>query len=241
MKIKVLALPLAAALFLSGCMTIQNRLDRARFGDNPYEESPFYMRYVGTESPLDRRITELVTALRADPGNPVLHNELGMALVEKRFPNDAKREFRRALAADDDFYPAWYNLALIRASQNEVQGALTALDETIERKPGHAAALFQRGLLLERLGRDEAAIASYAKAFRINFDLLDPKVNPGIIESELIDLALLELYPAEHAARTITMQPTPPELLRRDPPSDQPSPDEIVPPATQEPPPPPSL
>src|SRR5688572_19624725 len=102
-----------SAVSLSGCLSIQNRIDRARFGENPYVEPPFYARYLNTGSEIDRQIQSYIEALRLDPENPVYHNELGRLLVLKGFPNDAEREFRRALAADPDFYPAWYNMALV--------------------------------------------------------------------------------------------------------------------------------
>lgn len=224
------------AFFATGCLTIQDRLDRARFGDNPYLETPFYARYLGTGSQLDRDIQAYLGALREDPENPVFHNELGRLLVLKGFPNDAEREFRRAIASDGDFYPAWYNLGLLRASRGHYSGALRALERTLDRKPGHAAALFQKGLILERQGRTDDAVDAYAKAFQINFDLLEPRVNPQIIDSTLIDRALLQVYPEEHRRRALQLQPTPPQLVpERRAPSDVPELDEIVPPVAPEP------
>jgi tetratricopeptide (TPR) repeat protein len=224
------------AVFATGCLSIQTRLDRARFGDNPYLEAPFYARYLDTGSQLDRDIQAYLGALREAPEDPVFHNELGRLLVLKGFPNDAEREFRRALASDPDFYPAWYNLGLLRASRSQYTGALRALERTLDEKPGHAAALFQKGLILERQGRTENAIEAYAKAFRINFDLLQPKVNPQIIDSSLTARALLRIYSDEHRRRALQMQPTPPQLIQeRRAPSEVPSPDEIVAPVSHDP------
>ena len=224
------------AFFATGCLTIQDRLDRARFGENPYLETPFYARYLGTGSQVDRDIQAYLGALREDPENPVFHNELGRLLVLKGFPNDAEREFRRAIASDGDFYPAWYNLGLLRASRGQYSAALRALNRTLDRKPGHAVALFQKGLILERQGRIDDAVDAYAKAFQINFDLLEPRVNPQIIDSSLIDRALLQVYPDEHRRRALHLQPTPPQLVpERQAPSDVPELDEIVAPVAPEP------
>ncbi len=206
---------LSLALTLSGCMSIQQRIDRARFGDNPYVEDPFWARYATSDSDLDRSIRAYLDALRAEPDNPTFHNELGRLLVEKGFPNDAEREFRRALAIDDEFYPAWYNLALVRSPRGENSAALEALDMTLDAKPGHASALFQKGLILERMGNSSGAIEAYAEAFRINYDLLRPKINPQIIESRLIERALISLYPNESRRRSLLLQPTPPDLRNR--------------------------
>jgi tetratricopeptide (TPR) repeat protein len=233
-KIFVLSL---VSLALAGCMSIQQRVDRARFGENPYLEPPFYSRYLNTGSDTDRRIQAWLTALAAEPNNAMYHNELGRLLIDKRLPNDAKREFRRAIAADRDFYPAWYNLALVRASEGDTTGALRALDQTLDRRPGHASALFQKGLLLERRGKHDAAIEAYAKAFRINWNLLKPSINPQIVESRLIDRTLVKIYPAESQRRSLFLQPTPPELIPTPrAPSDLSTPDEIVTPESDLPP-----
>lgn len=231
---KKLLLVSLATLSLAGCLTIQERIDRARFGENPYIETPFYARYLTTGSELDRTIEAYLTALRAEPDNPAYHNELGRLLVLKGFPNDAEREFQRALAADKDFYPAWYNLALLRASRGETGSALRALDATLDRKPGHSSALFQKGLLLEKRGRTEEAVQAYVKALRINFDLIRPSLNPLIIDSRLMDRVLIELYPDEHERRAMLLQPTPPELVQgRRAPSEIEAPEDILAPTDQ--------
>ena len=236
-KTLVLAL---ASLSLAGCLSIQERVDRARFGENPYIEPPFYARYLTSGSELDRNIDAYITALRAEPGNAAYHNELGRLLVLKGFPNDAEREFRRALAADEKFYPAWYNLALLRTSRGDARGALRALETTIDLKPGHSSALFQKGMVLERLGHNQEAIDAYAKALKINFDLIRPSINPLIIDSRLIDRVLIRLYPDEHERRAMVLQPTPPDLVpQRRAPSELTPPEDIVAPSSPDQPQPP--
>jgi tetratricopeptide (TPR) repeat protein len=235
------AILLLASLSLAGCLSIQERLDRARFGENPYLEPPFYARYLTGDNELDRTIDAYVTALRAEPDNPAFHNELGRLLVLKGFPNDAEREFRRALAADDEFYPAWYNLALLRASRGDQGGALRALNSTLDLKPGHSSALFQKGLILEKRGRTEDAIDAYVKALSINYELLRPSMNPMIIDSKLMDRVLIRLYPDEHERRAMVLQPTPPDLAReRKAPSELTPPEEILAPTSPDEPAPPA-
>ncbi len=231
---KKLLLVALASLSLAGCLTVQQRVDRVRFGDNPYVEPPFYARYLNGQSELDRNIEAYLVALRAEPDNPAYHNELGRLLVLKRFPQDAEREFRRAIANDADFYPAWYNLALLRASRGDGRGAIRALDRTLDLKPGHSSALFQKGLLLEKRGRKEEAIDTYVKALRINFDLIRPTLNPLVIDSRLMERVLIELYPDEHERRAMLLQPTPPELVPvRRAPSEIERPEDIVAPTDQ--------
>lgn len=222
-----------AALTLTSCALI----DRDR---NLYE-NPFYAKYLNTGSQLDAAISATLEALRRNPDSPSLHNELGSLLVQKGFPRDAEREFERAINADRTFYPAWYNLGLIRASNEDAIGARRAFRNTIEHKPGHAQALFELGLIEEQRRHNQRAVELYAKAYRINPALMSVRVNPRILDSKLTHLALLEMYPAEHERRSMQFQGAPPGWQdRSEEPHPAPSPqapaDKVVtpaPPATE--------
>jgi tetratricopeptide (TPR) repeat protein len=198
---KRLGLTLLALLAMAACKTTSS--------GNPYEKPLFYAKYLNASDPLDQRISATVDALRLDPNSAMLHNELGMLLAQKKFPKDAEREFERSVDSDAHFYPAWYNLGLSRAARGEYLGARHAFYRTIHYKPGHAPALFQLGLLEEQRHNAQQAIALYAKAFQINHALLDVRVNPRILDSRLIPLALMEAYPKEHTRLAIQFQPSP--------------------------------
>jgi tetratricopeptide (TPR) repeat protein len=220
------------ALALGGCTTMQ----RAVRGGNPYEKKIFYTRYLNPASPLDARIQSDLDQLRANPHAASLHNDLGMALVQKNFPNDAQVEFERAIDADRGFYPAWYNLGLLHASLGHSQAALRAFRGTIKHKPGHAAALFQMGLVEEQNRNFNDAVEHYAKAFSINRQLLDVRVNPRIVDVKLIDRALIRMYPTEHVRGSFIFQGTPhgysdPIATTREAPSPQAPAADIVTPA----------
>ena len=193
----------------SACVRTQGFLDRKLNGDNPYQETPFYGKYLNSESALDREIAEQINILRGNPRSASAHNQLGALLTLKGFPKDAEVEFIRAIHGDPEFHPAWYNLALIRESGGDMAGAMSALRKTLDLKPGHPAAHFQLGLLLERRGRDDAAVEHYARAIKINHAMLDPRVNPRVVNTRLLDRALLRNYPTEHARRGIRFQSTP--------------------------------
>ena len=194
----------------SACVRTQGFLDRKFNGENPYkEELPFYGRYLNPDSSLDREIAQQLEILKADPRSAAAHNELGSLLTLKGFPRDAEVEFIRAVDGDPEFHPAWYNLALIRESGGDMAGAMSALRKTLDLKPGHPAAHFQLGLLLEKRGRDEAAVEHFARAIKINHAMLDPRVNPRVVDTKLLDRALLRNYPTEHARRAIRFQSAP--------------------------------
>jgi tetratricopeptide (TPR) repeat protein len=215
-----------AALTAAGCSSM--------VGTSEMYESPFYAKYLDTGSALDAQITRTLEALRANPRSPILHNELGALLVRKGFPNDAEREFERAINADSRYYPAWYNLGLVRAARGDQSGARRAFRRTVNVKPGHAAALFQLGLVEEANQHIDRAVDLYAKAYSINPALLDVQVNPRVLDSKLTHLALLRLYPIKHTRESMQFQGTPSgyrEPQPREAPSPQQPAEAIVPPA----------
>lgn len=213
-----------AALLLAGCASLQDK--------NPYED-PFYAQFLNTGSQLDARITQTLAALRENPDSPVLHNELGALLVQKDFPKDAAREFERAVNLDSSFYPAWYNLGLVRASQGDEAGARRAFRRTVNYRKGHGPALFELGLMAEKGGDFSDAVDYYAKALRHNPELLDVRYNPRILDSKLMHRALIEKYPRSHARDSASFQHAPAGYVEpeRDAASRQPKAEEIVTPA----------
>lgn len=199
---KRLLILLAATATLAGCGSINRN-------ENYYTKPQFYAKYLDAKAPLDRSIQSTLQSLEANPNSAPLHNQLGSLLVQKGFRKDARKEFERSIDSDRRFYPAWYNLGLVEASNGNPRAARSAFDRTVRLKPGHAAALFQMGLMEENRGNTSEAIALYAKAFSHNRALLDVHVNPQILDSKVVHLVLLELYPTTRAQETMTFQPAP--------------------------------
>ena len=201
------ALITIAVLALAGCGSMHN-IDFHR-NENVYEKPLFYQRYLNPNDPFDQRIQRTVDALRANPNSATLHNDLGQMLVLRGFPIDAEKEFTRAIRVDNNFYPAYYNRAQLRAGQGDFLGARQDFLADIRHKPGHAEALFQLGLMEEKHQNDEAAIKYYAKAITINHHLLDVRSNPRVVDSKLIPIALIRAYPKMHAKDAIQLSGTP--------------------------------
>jgi tetratricopeptide (TPR) repeat protein len=195
-----------AALSMAACAGIRD----LRTSDNQPYDNPFYAKYLNTGSTLDAQISQTLAALRQNPGSPDLHNTLGALLLDKGFPKDAEREFERAVNANRKYFPAWYNLGLVRAAGGDELGARRAFSRTVSLKPGHAPALFQLGLVEEKRQHTDRAVELYAKAFAINPALLRVDVNPRILDSKLTHIALIRMYPAEHTRRSMQFQGVPP-------------------------------
>jgi tetratricopeptide (TPR) repeat protein len=220
-----------AALSTAACAAVHD----LRTDDKPYD-NPFYAKYLNTGSTVDAQISQTLAALRENPNSPELHNTLGALLLDKGFPKDAEREFERAVDANRKFYPAWYNLGLVRAAHGDRLGARRAFSHTVTLKPGHAPALFQLGLVEERNHHTDRAIRLYAKAYTINPALLRVDVNPRILDSKLTHLAMIKMYPTEHSRRSMQFQGVPtsapaPQPAAPPAPSPQPEPRNIVTPA----------
>jgi tetratricopeptide (TPR) repeat protein len=230
---KRLPLIAIAALLAAGCSLTKVHSHR---NTNQYA-NPFYARFLHTGSPLDAAIQRDLDILRANPNSAVTHNDLGQLLVQKGFPKDAQVEFERAVDADRRLSSAWYNLGLARAANGNTIGARFAFDRTLYYHPGDSWAHFQAGLLAEQRGDTETAIEHYAKAILRNHSLLDVKVNPRVLDSKLIHLALIRAYPNEHAHDTMLFQGTPPGYGERNSAAEpmavspQPSAEKIITPA----------
>lgn len=171
--------------------------------------NPFYMKYLDDGSALDREIKLRVEALRADPTSPVMHNELGALLFDRRFPKDARYEFERALDFDKRFYPARYNLAILELAEGNPGRARRLLNTVVDQKPGHAEAHFTLGLIHEKDGRTSTAIDHYVKAYTIDPDMLKMKRNPRLVESELVTETLLTMYGQSRARASVVFLPAP--------------------------------
>ena len=219
------SLLLVATLAAFGCAEIRE----LRTTDaNPYQD-PFYAKYLNTGSSLDAQITRTLEGLRADATNAQLHNELGALLVQKGFPKDAEREFERAVNLDKRYYPAWYNLGMVRAARGDEGGSRRAFRYTVHYKPGHAMALFQLGLIEEKLQHSDRAVELYAKALSINPALIEPSVNPRILDTKLVHRALIAMYGKDHARKSMQFQGVSGAAPRR-PPAAEAAPAPIVPP-----------
>lgn len=193
-----------AVVTLAGCSAFHHKNK-----DNPYADRLFIEQWLDPNNALDAQIQQTIVQLRANPRSAALHNRMGQLLRAKGFPKDSEVEFERAVNSDSHFFPAWYNLGLVRQARGDYSGASFAYHRAIAYRKGFSEALFQLGLMEEQRHNTEAAVAYYAKAFTINRSLMDVRVNPRILDTKLVPLALLRAYPNEHARESTTFQPSP--------------------------------
>ncbi len=164
---------------------------------------PFYRKYLVAGNPLDERILEEERRVNAEPDSADRRNDFGNLLAARRFVEDARVQYERALELDSSHFLAAYNLGLLWETEGKPARAVSAYRKSISRKPGFPQSHFRLGRLYEKRGWEGRAVREYAKAFRLDPEMRDPRTNPFVIDSRLIDRASLENYPRDLAVASM--------------------------------------
>jgi len=172
-------------------------LPRRAAADKKSDKSPsepFYHQFLIPGYPPDEKLLAQERLVAANPESAPLRNDFGNLLAERRFPKEARAEYKKALQLDRKFFLAAYNLGLLEETEGRVSAAISSYKEAIDRRRGFPPAHFRLGFLYEKLSRDDEAIQEYAKAIWIDNAMRDPRVNPLVVESRLMDQVSLYNY-----------------------------------------------
>jgi tetratricopeptide (TPR) repeat protein len=180
----------------------------ARAGDDASEKDknrklPFYRSYLIVGNPLDDKIRDQEKRVEADPNSAPLRNDFGNLLAARRFPGDARKQYAMAMKLDKRSFLAAYNLGLLEETEGNAGAAISAYRESIKRKPGFPPSHFRIGRLYERRGSTGEAIEHYAKALRIDASMRDPRRNPLVADTRLLDRISLANYDRDLAVATL--------------------------------------
>jgi hypothetical protein len=205
--------------------------------DQPYAAEPFYRKYLVPGNALDDRIAEQERRVEAEPQNADLRNDFGNLLAERRFVEDARMQYEKALELDDSHFLAAYNLGLLWETEGRFSKAVSAYRTSISRKPGFPASHFRLGRLYEQRGWESLAVKEYAKALRLEPQMRDPRHNPLVVDTRLLERASLVNYPRDIAVAAMNEdQAYADEARFRDVPVDRPlSTSDVEDPAAPEP------
>jgi tetratricopeptide (TPR) repeat protein len=190
--VKRIALAIVLASAGAGCALIHARHEQST--------EPFYRKYLVAGNALDDRIVEQERRVDAQPDSADLRNDFGNLLAERRFAEDAQRQYETALELDRSHFLAAYNLGLFWETEGKPSRAMRAYRKSIARKPGFPHSHFRLGRLYERRGWNRAAVEEYAKALRLDPQMRNPRVNPLIVDTRLLDRVSLGNYPREIAS-----------------------------------------
>ena len=170
---------------------------------NKSKKPPFYRSYLIAGDPLDDRIRDQEKRVEADPSSAALRNDFGNLLAARRFPGDARKQYGMAMKLDMKNFLAAYNLGLLEETEGNAGAAISAYRESIKRKPGFPPSHFRIGRLYERRGSTQQAIEHYAKALRIDQSMRDPRRNPLVADTRLLDRISLTNYDRDLAVATL--------------------------------------
>lgn len=192
MKRFVIALFAVAVASVVGCGWIHARREKS--------SEPFYRKYLVAGNPVDDRILDQERRVEEQPDSADLRNDFGNLLAGRGFVEDAERQYEKALELDKNYYLAAYNLGLLWEAAGKPHRAISAHHKSISRKPGFPPSHFHLGRLYEQRGWDALAVKEYAKALRIDPQMRDPRFNPLIVDTRLLDRVSLENYPRDIAS-----------------------------------------
>ena len=102
-------------------------------------------------------------------------------LQNRQLPAEAARLFDSVLAQDPDNAAALYSLGVIALHGGDVARALQLAERGVRGAPAFAPLHLIRGTCLQKQGRNEAALASYDEALRLQPGLLEALVNSGVL------------------------------------------------------------
>jgi tetratricopeptide (TPR) repeat protein len=175
-------------------------------GADDAQKPPFYRSYLVPGNPLDDKIRDQEKRVDADPGSASLRNDFGNLLAARRFPGEARKQYAMAVKLDRKNFIAAYNLGLLEETEGNANAAIDAYRESIKRKPGFPPSHFRIGRLYEKRGDTEQAIEHYAKALRIDSSMRDPRRNPLVADTRLLDRISLTNYERDLAVATLPAQ-----------------------------------
>lgn len=113
-----------------------------------------------------------ITASRLKPKSPEPPYSAGVFFQQNRDFKKAVKMYEQALKADEKYYQAYYNSALINVEIGRYSDAIVNLNAVVRIEPGLVDAYYMRGVCYEALKNKEDAIVNYEYALE-----LDPKHN----------------------------------------------------------------
>jgi len=124
-------------------------------------------------------IQHLNESLGINPNQPVVHTNLGHALLESGRSSEALDAFDRALTLSRALPLAFYGRANALKKLDRLEEALAGFDAALRLQMGFPQAHNNRGNVLRALRRAEEALASFDQAIALDPTFADAHVNRG--------------------------------------------------------------
>ncbi len=124
-------------------------------------------------------------ALRLDPTNPEIWNNLAFTYGELDRIEDEVAAYRRAVDLRPDYVDAWHNLTTVYYNRRQFDGVARVCQEAVKQIPRDAHSWYDLGFASEELARLEQAAAAYAEAWALRPDFPGPWVRLGVVYAKL--------------------------------------------------------
>jgi tetratricopeptide (TPR) repeat protein len=112
----------------------------------------------------------LKKALSKHPGDPHLHNHLGLAMKRQGRASEAIPEYQKALERKPDYFVAMNNLAVALEAEGREAEALERYQAALAGDPSLSGAHLNYALLLEKKGRTAEAGSHYRAFLELSND-----------------------------------------------------------------------
>ena len=119
---------------------------------------------------VDYAIAKLTEASQIDPKNPDIFLNLGNAYFKKHEGGNAVTSYMKAIAINQDFAPAWYQIARIYQTQQNWEVFTQNLNRAIQADPKFAPAYYWLYDYTLRYKKDFAKAEEYANKYITNSD-----------------------------------------------------------------------
>lgn len=118
--------------------------------------------------------------LKVTVNNPLIHNNLGVALARQGKDQEAMVHYRKALEIIPNYADVYVNLGILLSRQGRDQEALAHFIQALQFNPDNIEAHNNLGVILSKEGKTQDAIAHFTKALRINPNYAEAYSNLGI-------------------------------------------------------------
>ena len=141
-----------------------------------------------------------------NPNSATARSNLGNALLNDGFVDEAIVQFRRSIQIDPDYQFGHHNLGAALMVKGEPDEAISHLRTVLKLNPNHPKAYYTLGNALSKKGEVDEAVASYKRALTLQADFPDAHCNLAnlLLEKGEIEEALA------HYRAALALQPDDP-------------------------------
>lgn len=152
-------------------------------------------------------VARMMERVAEDPGNAALRTQLANLYAGKGWNDLAIEAYSQALQSDQTYYVAWANQGTVYTRLGNLHAAERALRNAINLQPRAALAHYNLGVVLDRESRYDEALAAYKTAVTYQPELLDPKVNPQVVNNTHLTTVRLMNYLDSVGSSTLPLLP----------------------------------